>query len=290
MLSSVILSFMKDVNMEQVSRFHIKFCFFCGIGILVVPQPSKLMTRVRFPYSAPNNLEVQEMSGINNNREKMGKYFSVYDFEPNLLFEEYKKTGSVSLTFKKFNINRNSGTQVSNFRSLRMQYGVDEERSFFGFSTKEFKRLIEENLYKSSNISSLIRNIGICDRMNVVSISSTVVKKIEDFCLDNNIELSFPIVNVEKKLISRKNPKDENIIFSLNSPYSHSSLKKLFLKKVDYECSICNIDKWNGEKIVLQMDHIDGNSRNNCLENLRLLCPNCHSQTNTFSGKKTKKK
>lgn len=46
---------------------------------------------------------------------------------------------------------------------------------------------------------------------------------------------------------------------------------------------------WNGEFLSLQIDHINGDSSDNRLENLRILCPNCHSQTPTFSGKLNKK-
>jgi 5-methylcytosine-specific restriction endonuclease McrA len=59
--------------------------------------------------------------------------------------------------------------------------------------------------------------------------------------------------------------------------------EKIWIKECT-ECGLGNI--WNNKTIILQVDHIDGNRRNNLITNLRLLCPNCHSQTDTWGSKK----
>lgn len=50
------------------------------------------------------------------------------------------------------------------------------------------------------------------------------------------------------------------------------------------QCVMCGLSpQWNGRQLVLQLDHINGDSRDNRLDNLRILCPNCHSQTETYN-------
>lgn len=76
-------------------------------------------------------------------------------------------------------------------------------------------------------------------------------------------------------------------VFKEGTQHASNYIKRLLMDYmgVVYECSECKINKWNGKNINLQLDHIDGNNYNNKIENLRLLCPNCHSQTETYCGK-----
>lgn len=76
-----------------------------------------------------------------------------------------------------------------------------------------------------------------------------------------------------------------------NSSYVTSSrLKARLIKEglLVYKCSECGISEWNGKALVLQIDHINGVNDDHRIENLRLLCPNCHSQTPTFAAKNKK--
>ena len=76
-----------------------------------------------------------------------------------------------------------------------------------------------------------------------------------------------------------------------NSSYANiSSLKKRLINEanIPYKCAICGIDSWLNEPISLQLDHINGINNDHRITNLRFLCPNCHSQTETFGGKNLK--
>lgn len=75
-------------------------------------------------------------------------------------------------------------------------------------------------------------------------------------------------------------------ILSGEKMMSSSAIKKKLLaaglKKE--ECEECGLGPfWNGRKLTLQLDHKDGDRTNNAFENLRMICPNCHTQTHTFS-------
>lgn len=64
------------------------------------------------------------------------------------------------------------------------------------------------------------------------------------------------------------------------------SIKKWLKEERGHKCEECGVEEWNGKRLPMEVDHIDGNTKNNDLTNLKVLCPNCHSQTPTWRKKK----
>ena len=77
-------------------------------------------------------------------------------------------------------------------------------------------------------------------------------------------------------------------VFVEDSSYPRIGIKKRILKDklLEYKCACCgNEGTHNGLKLVLQLDHINGVNNDHRLENLRFLCPNCHTQQDTYAAK-----
>jgi Zn finger protein HypA/HybF involved in hydrogenase expression len=87
-----------------------------------------------------------------------------------------------------------------------------------------------------------------------------------------------------------KRPLEEILV--KNYEYSSNKLKKRLIGEgiKEYKCECCGLTEWLGEPIPLELDHIDGDSINNTIENLRVLCPNCHAKTPTYRGKNKRNK
>ncbi len=86
---------------------------------------------------------------------------------------------------------------------------------------------------------------------------------------------------------TRPKKRDISILCLSDNPAPRSTVRNLIirLRLIDYKCDKCSIESWMGEKISLELDHKNGDRVDHRLENLRWLCPNCHSQTDTYCGK-----
>jgi len=96
------------------------------------------------------------------------------------------------------------------------------------------------------------------------------------------------------KICGTKNKKSDENCFCENSLCGRGSLKKRMVENnlLPNECSICKIGpEWNGKSLSLELDHINQVNNDNRIENLRFLCPNCHSQiTNEYRAENKKPK
>lgn len=93
-----------------------------------------------------------------------------------------------------------------------------------------------------------------------------------------------------KGLIKHHNGNKITLQEILDGLHPHYQTNKLRIRLIsegvkEHKCENCGIETWMENPISLELDHIDGNRTNHRLENLRILCPNCHSQTSTYRGK-----
>lgn len=134
-------------------------------------------------------------------------------------------------------------------------------------------------------VSSSINLSQVCRKLGLSHISSNF-RTVRHYITELNLNTSHFNKSAEtealKKAVSKKRLTHDQI-FCENSSASGTTLRREFKKLVDYKCVICdNSGIHLGNSLRLELDHINGNNRDNRLENLRLLCPNCHSQTETF--------
>jgi len=100
-------------------------------------------------------------------------------------------------------------------------------------------------------------------------------------------------IDVSHFICGRGRPLDYERVFTANSKIAAVTVRKYLLKYrlMEYICARCKSNPvWMETTLVLQLHHINGNSKDHRLENIEWLCPNCHSQTDTYVGKNSKKK
>lgn len=148
---------------------------------------------------------------------------------------------------------------------------------------------LTKTVKESISIAEVFRKLNLCC---TGSAYKTLHRRIEDLKIDITHFKGQGYLKDRTHGWSIKRPLKDVLV--INSTYvSVPSLKKRLLKEnfLENKCYLCPVKEvWNGQPLTLQLDHINGVGTDNRIENLRLLCPNCHSQTPTFAGKNKKYK
>jgi hypothetical protein len=149
-----------------------------------------------------------------------------------------------------------------------------QKSKVYQLSDEQFKDLVAN----SSSYSDCLRKLGLTPKGG----SSLDILKARIY------ELNCSTKHFTQAKNSNYHHHSLDTILVKHSKYANiASLKRRILKAglLEYKCSVCGLTEWRGMPISLQLDHINGEHDDHRLENLRLLCPNCHAQTETFAGK-----
>lgn len=151
------------------------------------------------------------------------------------------------------------------------------------WTNEQFILAVETSL----SYAEVIRKLGL---KPAGSNYDTVKRKIKE--LDLNIShMTGKVWNIGKRYKKIKTAQPiEQILVKDSTFISSDKLRKRLLKEQikEYKCECCNNSLWLNQKIPLELHHINGNKHDNRIENLQLLCPNCHALTSNYRGKNIK--
>lgn len=137
------------------------------------------------------------------------------------------------------------------------------------------KDILVKIVNESNSLSDVLRKLG-------KSVSGTSLKILKNKLSEYGINFSF----LKEKEVCKRSL-DEILVE--NSTYCNSFhlLERLIKEGVkEYKCECCGINEWNGKQIKLQLHHKNGKHSDNRKENLQILCPNCHTQTENWGNKR----
>lgn len=134
----------------------------------------------------------------------------------------------------------------------------------------------------SSNVSEVLFKLGYSIKGN-----SWAFGLIKRRMSDLNLDITDFKGRSPKKLENEQKQVTDQELFRTNCKHNRNIIRRRIIKEnlLPYKCAICGISSWNGKTLSLELDHINGINDDNRLENLRFLCPNCHSQTTTYGSR-----
>ncbi|MFB6632139.1 HNH endonuclease signature motif containing protein [Streptomyces sp. NPDC056362] len=178
-------------------------------------------------------------------------------------------------------------------RSGSRRYVRDRMRRL-GVDTSHFQReggrwtkeVLEEAVAASTNMCEVLSRLGV----EIVGGQHThISRRVRAYGIDTSHFMTSARTENTRSNRRRRTPQEILIRDTSARPRrAQSSRLRTAMVEVGVEehCSLCRTGAvWLGDPLPLEVDHIDGDWRNNAIENLRLLCPNCHSTTDTYRGR-----
>lgn len=143
-----------------------------------------------------------------------------------------------------------------------------------------------ELIKNSTNISEVLFKLGYSVKGNSWGFSQ-VRKRMDDLNMSPS-DFKGKSAMIKK---SKENNLTAEMLFKENCNHNRNCLRRFIIKNnlLPYKCAICGVTEWNNKTLSLELDHINGINNDNRLENLRFLCPNCHSQTTTYGSRNQQK-
>lgn len=152
------------------------------------------------------------------------------------------------------------------------------ENKIYKLSDEQFVELLKN----SSTISEALFKLGYSIKGNSWGFAK-IRQRMSDLNLDGSVfKGKSPITKYGS--LHKVNASD---ILKPNCKHARSVLRRYVIKNnlIPYRCAICGCVEWQGRTLSLELDHINGINNDNRIENLRFLCPNCHSQTTTYGSR-----
>lgn len=151
---------------------------------------------------------------------------------------------------------------------------------------EEFEKLVVEYLPVSNSLNDLCKNLGLKG-------VDGYYKKINKIIQKHNLSTNH-FGTIKKNKVSRNiytKMSDDEFFTKDSNRNGRSIIQRLIEGRYKhYECEICGINEWRDKPLSLQIHHINGDHYDNRLNNLQILCPNCHTQTDNYCSKNSKAK